>query len=668
MSLQGWRPMAPVPSRASPPARGGGVSTFQATCFREESTARSSQRELGVLAAAAVALPAAARAYARRWRRLHNVRSRRSSSVLRRYSASAGSQASAALVELLQLGRSPAEKALNVNLDPKFYGSFAEIGAGQEVSRTFLQAGAAAGTVARSLSAYDMQMSDATYGQSKRYVTSERLEQMLKAEYNMVEETLRATRGDDTRFFSFATTLAAKAFMSDRECEGWVGIMYQAEAGQGPSTVKLHVRMIDPTAQQQGEAIGILGTNLVYMCHRAKDPYLISSCLLDGIVEGRLQVDYASFEGPAFPEGTVDSRLLAMRMVQFRLAPSVLLMYDKASDRYKQEVPNFAFYKTPVVVQRSRYRPVTYMHGEVIGAAARQLVAELGENMTREPMQLLDLQIDDITRPAKMVETAGRLERARKLLGADSDGDGRISCDELRQVLSKKLPVEEIEELLQDFDIENEGSVTIDALTGYSRESILATEYLDRFNMLEPLKKPILVSSYSRTFKLVEYLARYTNQAIVVAVGGGQFSIKRAFFNEAGFKESKGGMLEAFGRLFAYKARIFQFPTISEDGRLEPPVVIEGPDALLNQYFIQIGKMVPIATEYISPEVLDPSKNEKFTLGSTEVIQLIQTGSSDWTKFVPPEVAASMKQRQWFARLSQGKGVGTASFKILNAM
>ncbi|CAE7670308.1 unnamed protein product, partial [Symbiodinium pilosum] len=104
--------------------------------------------------------------------------------------------------------------------DSNFYGSFAEIGAGQEVSRTFLQAGAAAGTVARSISAYDMKMSDLDYGKAKRYVTRERVEQMLNTEYDVVEKNLRGTKGEEARFFAFATTLAAKAYMSDRECEG----------------------------------------------------------------------------------------------------------------------------------------------------------------------------------------------------------------------------------------------------------------------------------------------------------------------------------------------------------------------------------------------------------------------------------------------------------------
>merc|ERR1719210_174851 len=108
-------------------------------------------------------------------------------------------------------------------------------------------------------------MSDVTYGTAKRYVTKERLEQMLSTEYEAVEEYLRETRGEETRFFAFASTLAAKAYNSDRECEGWVGLTYQAQAGEEKSTVLLHVRMTDPTAQEQGKAIGVLGTNLLYL-------------------------------------------------------------------------------------------------------------------------------------------------------------------------------------------------------------------------------------------------------------------------------------------------------------------------------------------------------------------------------------------------------------------
>eukprot|EP00435_Cladocopium_sp_Y103_P042916 s1622_g12.t1 len=140
------------------------------------------------------------------------------------------------------LGSSAFDKALQVNLDASIYGSFAEIGAGQEVSRTFLTAGAAAGTVARSLSAYDMQISDVTYGKAKRYVTqatSERLDQMLKTEYDTLEASIREEKGKETRFFAFATTLAAKAYMSNRECEGWVGMTFQHKAGAAPSSALL---------------------------------------------------------------------------------------------------------------------------------------------------------------------------------------------------------------------------------------------------------------------------------------------------------------------------------------------------------------------------------------------------------------------------------------------
>ncbi|CAK9063188.1 unnamed protein product [Durusdinium trenchii] len=275
---------------------------------------------------------------------------------------------------MVHLGGTPAEKALAVNLDDKFYGSFAEIGAGQEVSRTFLQAGAAAGTVARSISAYDMKMSDVNYGQAKRYVTRERLEQMLNTEYDLVEKTLRKQRGDDACFFAFATTVAAKAYNSDRECEGWVGLTYQSKPGEERSTVILHIRMSQPTAQLQGEAIGVLGTNLIYLCKGLSDPYLITSFLLDGMAlsdepggGGRIEVDYVDFKGPPFQ--SVDPRLLAFRLIQLRIANGVILQPD-SNGNYKMAVPNNFLYKCPVIVERSRFKPVTFMHTEVLEATS----------------------------------------------------------------------------------------------------------------------------------------------------------------------------------------------------------------------------------------------------------------------------------------------------------
>jgi hypothetical protein len=162
--------------------------------------------------------------------------------------------------ELLTTNR----KALTINLDEPKYGTFAEIGAGQEVARHFFQAGGAAGTVAKSISAYDMKFSDAIYGKPARYVSRERLGLMLEHEYELLIERLKTVRGDRSAFFVFANTVAARNFKGTNECHGWMGIRFQAEPKSIPSDIVMHVRMWDKENVLQQQALGIIGVNLIY--------------------------------------------------------------------------------------------------------------------------------------------------------------------------------------------------------------------------------------------------------------------------------------------------------------------------------------------------------------------------------------------------------------------
>src|SRR4051794_39581760 len=150
------------------------------------------------------------------------------------------------------------QKAVQINLDPTKYGSFAEIGAGQEVARWFFRVGAAAGTIAKSISAYDMTVSDAIYGATGRYVARQRLETMLDYEYRLMYERLAPKRGEHTRFFVFADTVAAKSFTRKENCHGWMGIRFQTSPGSDPSQIILHVTLLDRENLSQQEAIGII--------------------------------------------------------------------------------------------------------------------------------------------------------------------------------------------------------------------------------------------------------------------------------------------------------------------------------------------------------------------------------------------------------------------------
>jgi len=246
------------------------------------------------------------------------------------------------------------EKALALNLDPLKYGTIIEIGAGQEVARWFFQAGAAAGTIAKTMSAYDMNFSDAIYGASsdKRYVSRPRLERMLAQEYDLIISRIKNTRPEGSTFFAFANTVAAQAFEKQGECHGWMGIRLQSAPDLPPDDIILHVRMLDDTNLEQQDALGILGVNLIYGAYfYADEPARLMRSLLDNLKWGRVEIDLVEFRGPKF--GAVDNRLMALELVKARLTPAILFGPD-----CKVEIPAEALYKHSVLGMRGRFKPV----------------------------------------------------------------------------------------------------------------------------------------------------------------------------------------------------------------------------------------------------------------------------------------------------------------------
>src|SRR5437867_8211740 len=187
-------------------------------------------------------------------------------------------------------------KALRINLDPRWYGTFAEIGAGQEVVRWFFRVGGAAGTIAKSISAYDMKVSDAIYGRAERYVSRGRLQAMLDREFDLDVERLGKERGDNTSFFAFADTVVARSYRGGNECHGWMGIKFQSQTHDEPSQIVMHVRMLDAEAYLQQEALGIVGVNLLYGAFfQHHEPEKLIESLLDQLTVGRIEIDMIEF-------------------------------------------------------------------------------------------------------------------------------------------------------------------------------------------------------------------------------------------------------------------------------------------------------------------------------------------------------------------------------------
>lgn len=264
------------------------------------------------------------------------------------------------------------DKALQVNLDPRRYGTFAEIGAGQEVVRWFFHAGGAAGTIAKSISAYDMKVSDAIYGKCDRYVCRARLESMLDYEQSLNMERLRSERGDTTAFFSFADTVSARNYHGTNECHGWLGVRFQAHPRDENSQIIIHVRMLDKTNALQQEALGIVGVNLVYgacMLHHSPDRLIES--LLDNLTTARLEVDMIEFNGIEFRN--VDNRLMSLHLVQLGLTNAAMF---GANGEVLQ--PSEALRKKSVLVERGSFRPVCNSNIDIMRCAYERFLQEPG--------------------------------------------------------------------------------------------------------------------------------------------------------------------------------------------------------------------------------------------------------------------------------------------------
>jgi hypothetical protein len=268
--------------------------------------------------------------------------------------------------ELLTTNR----KALTINLDELKYGTFAEIGAGQEVARHFFQAGGAAGTVAKTISAYDMKFSDEIYGKSARYVSRERLIMMLDHEYGLLIERLREVRGERSQFFVFADTVSARNYKGNNECHGWLGMRFQAATNTPPSDVILHVRMWDKENILQQQALGVIGVNLMYggFYYLSDRDKLISS-LVDNMTIDRIEVDMINLSGPLFAD--VDNRLMSLKLVELGLTNAVMF-----SPQGEVLQPSEVLHKKAILVERGSFRPVTLVNQDMLQCALAQFLQE----------------------------------------------------------------------------------------------------------------------------------------------------------------------------------------------------------------------------------------------------------------------------------------------------
>jgi len=304
----------------------------------------------------------------------------------------------------------PTQKALAINLNDSIFGTVAEIGAGQEVARRFFRAGGASGTIAKTISAYDMTYSDHLYGksESKRYVSEERLMQMLETEFNALSQILTTRKKENICFFAYADTIAAINFKKTNESHGWIGIRFQLCPESEPNDVIVHIRLLEKDNFLQQRTTGIFGINLIYACyHFSTNPHDFLISLLDGLSRDQIEINMIKMSGPELKY--IDNRLLSVMLVKNHMTNAVI--FDKKMDVRQ---PSDLFYKNNVMIIRGRFRPITYVTFDMINSGNKEFIKKLDDK--NKSVVICEISLESLLRKGDFDE-ADFLNRVDILCG-----------------------------------------------------------------------------------------------------------------------------------------------------------------------------------------------------------------------------------------------------------
>lgn len=459
--------------------------------------------------------------------------------------------------------RTTSQKALRLNLDDKKYGTIVEIGAGQEVARQFFLAGAAAGTIAKTMSAYDMKFSDAIYGVQSdgRYVSKARVKAMMIQELDLVLERVSEGRSKSSRYFAYAATVSAKSFNRRNECHAWCGIRIQMYPGAEPSNIKVHVRMHDDNAEAQQQALGILGVNLIYAAYYYfENPKMIINSLTDGIKPGRLEIDSIEFIGPYFED--LDNRAINLHLIRSWKTRAIMFTPDGTIS-----VPADMLYKKNVITIRGSFRPVTNLNLDMIEQGKKAFLEQQG-----------------ITNDNTIVIAEISLNDAK---GNDNE-----------------VPEEDL---------------------------------VQRVQILNALGYNVMVSDYTRYFKLREYFRQYTKMQIGIVVG--MINLKQ-IFDEDSYRGVEGGILEGFGKLFPDNTRMFIYPELNTNGEIREFSSLKVQEHLrfLYRHLLENDFLTGIET----------SNKELFNIYSRDILKQLKSGKGEWETKVPKLVAELITEHGLF--------------------
>ena len=454
-------------------------------------------------------------------------------------------------------------KALRINLNEHIYGTFAEIGAGQEVARHFFRSGGASGTIAKTMSAYDKAFSDAIYGQETNsgYVSESRLKKMLDHEVDLLVSRMDRKEHPNKMFFTYANTVATIDFAKKYKGHGWMGIKFQTNPKEMFSEIHIHVRFHQFDAKAQQEALGLMGLNLIYGAYYKNDePRKLLRYLYDHIDSDSIEIDTINFSGPLFKK--VDNRLMSLELVKNNMTKAVMFGPDG-----NNVLPAKVLYKKNILAIRGSFRPVT---------------------LVNEDMFIKSYDIISKTKGFKEKNNITLFE---------------ITLSNLKS---------------------NNGDVNEE-------------DFMDRARLLCALGHTVMITNFKEYYKLAEYFSSYTEKKVVLTMGVNNLI---EIFDDKYYNNLRGGILEAFGKLFVQNLRVFLYPTKSVDGTIINSNNIHVANKMKNLYkFFKYNNRLLDITDY-DENLLD--------IYSVKVLKKIKEGHKGWEVMLPDEVVKQIKNKKLF--------------------
>ena len=454
-------------------------------------------------------------------------------------------------------------KALKINLNDRIYGTFAEIGAGQEVARHFFRVGGASGTIAKTISAYDKNFSDTIYGDENdgRYVTETRLHRMLEREIMLLETRIPRANHPDKMFFAYANTVATIDFAKKYKGHGWMGIRYQIAPEQPFNEILLHIRFHQTEARFQQEAVGFMGVNLVYGAfYNHDEPKKIIKHLYDHIDKTAIEIDTINFSGPVF--NGVDNRLLSLLLLKNDMTDAVMF-----NPKGNNILPARVLYKKNILVLRGSFRPVTKVNIDMFKKSYDIFIKEqnVDENKTKVIFE-----------------------------------------------------------------------ITLSNLT--SQGEIDESDFMDRAKLLCSLGHTVMISDFKEYYKMVDYLSEYTKEQIGLTMGVSNFV---EVFDEQYYKDVKGGILGAFGKMFHNNLKVYLYPMKHP----ETNEIINSNNLKLHPRMKDFYKFFKFNGKVV--DILD-FESEYLSIFSRKILTKIKEGKNGWKNQLPEGIAEMIMKNKMF--------------------